>query len=267
MTLQAPQALASLQRDFQAYVLHRAPAVLAQVRASGKADAATRMDVYAEGYPLRLLEALQADYPGLYAIAGAQAFDGFGRGFIAAHPSRFRNLRWYGGALASYLATQPPWSARRELADMARFEWAMASSFDGADAEALQREALGAVDPEDWPRLRFCLHPAVRSVELASNVASSWTAQARGEPLPQTQVEEAPARWLLTRRELQVHFRRMAGDEALVFDQMASGASFEAWCSELGELLGEQAAAVRAVECLGQWLADGALAGFTLDPA
>ena len=129
--------LARLQREFQAYVLHRDPAVLQHVLGAGAADAATRMDVYADGYPLRLLEALQTDYPGLRAITGGQDFEALGRAFIAACPSTLRNLRWYGERLSPFLETSPPWSDRCELADMARFEWAMACSFDALDAAGL----------------------------------------------------------------------------------------------------------------------------------
>jgi len=256
--------LARLQREFQAYVLHRDPAVLQHVLGAGAADAATRMDVYADGYPLRLLEALQTDYPGLRAITGGQDFEALGRAFIAACPSTLRNLRWYGERLSPFLETSPPWSDRCELADMARFEWAMACSFDALDAAGLSREALTGVSAENWPRLSFIVHPAVRRVELKTNVTRAWSAQARGEKLPKLQRESTSTAWLLTRRRLQVRFRAMTPEEASAFDRLATGASFARWCSELGEMVGEEVAAGRAVEWLNQWLADGALAGFAL---
>jgi hypothetical protein len=260
----ADPALAGLQREFQDYVLHRAPAVLKRVRATGSADAATRMDVYADGYVLRLLEALQSDYAGLAAIAGDDGFDALGRAFIAATPSFFRNLRWYGGGLPAFLASTPPWSERKELADMARFEWAMATVFDAPDVHALQREDLGSVDPQHWPRLAFSVHPAVQRVALVTDVPAAWSAQARGEPLPPLPPQVATT-WLLTRRQLQVRFRAMAATEAAAFESLAAGRSFAQWCGELGEAVGQDAAALQAVQWLGQWLADGALAGFSIE--
>ena len=71
--------LARLQREFHDYMLHRDPAVLQHVVGTGAADAATRMDVYADGYSLRLLEALEEDYPGLKAIAGSRVNHLLGR--------------------------------------------------------------------------------------------------------------------------------------------------------------------------------------------
>ena len=57
----------------------------------------------------------------------------------------------------------------------------------------------------------------------------------------------------------------MTPEEASAFERLATGASFARWCSELGEMVGEELAAGRAVEWLNQWLADGALAGFALE--
>ena len=256
--------LARLQRDFQQYVLGGEPAALRHVVGTGLADAATRMNVYAEGYVLRLLEALEADYPGLKAIAGDEAFGALGRAYIAAHPSRFRNLRWYGGALSQFLESRPEWSDRPELTDMARFEWAMAASFDALDAACLNREALTRVAQHDWPRLCFIVHPAVRRIELTTNVTRAWSAQSRGEELPPLRRDTTPTPWLLTRRRLQVRFRPMALEEAAAFDALAARAGFAQWCEALGQQVGRERAAERAVEWLNQWLADGALAGFAL---
>jgi hypothetical protein len=256
--------LAGLQHEFQDYVLEREPAVLARVRGTGAADAATRMNVYAKGYALRLLEALETDYPGLKAIAGAEHFEALGRAFIAAHRSPYRNLRWYGDRLAPFLAAAPAWSGRPDLADMARFEWAMSSSFDALDACALRREDLARIAPADWPRLTFTVHPAVQRVVLHSNVPVAWSAQARGDRLPPLLQDPHPTTWLLTRRQLQVRFRAMAPEEAVAFDRLAACAPFATWCGELGAMVGEQLAATRAVEYLNQWLAEEALAGLTI---
>jgi hypothetical protein len=263
----AVSELAGLQREFQGYVLQRAPGVLGRVRGTGAADAATRMNVYAEGYALRLLEALETDYPGVKAIAGADDFEALGRAFIAEFPSTYRNLRWYGERLAQFLAQSPAWSGRTELADMARFEWAMATSFDALDAACLTRESLAGIAPAHWPHLTLVVHPAVQRVRLQTNAPAAWSAQARGDCVPGPRRDPHSTTWLLTRRQLQVRFRAMAPQEAGAFDRVAARAPFQVWCSELGAIVGEQLAAARAVEYLNQWLADGALAGFVLGPA
>ncbi len=257
--------LVRMQREFQRYMLQRDPSILQQVMAGDAGDAVVRMDVYADGYSVRLLEALESDHPGLKAIAGSEAFEALGRAYIAAHPSSFRNLRWFGGQLAPFLESSPKWSELPELAEMARFEWAMAESFDAPDAPCLSRETLAGVSQHDWPRLTFIVHPAVQRVVLTTNAPQRWAAQDRGEPL--AAFSRGPAStWLLTRREFQVRFRAMSAGEASAFDRLATQVGFAQWCGEVGDLVGQDRAAEQAIGWLNQWLADGALAGFALDP-
>ena len=57
------------------------------VRDTSKADRDTLLDVYRDGYALRLIEVLTIDYPGVLAMAGPADFDRMARDYIAAHPS------------------------------------------------------------------------------------------------------------------------------------------------------------------------------------
>ena len=103
-------SLADLQRAFQDYVLTSHPGFTGQVRDTSKADRVTLLDVYRDGYALRLIEVLESDYPGLLAMAGPADFDVMARAYIAAHPSHFRSVRWFGGKLAEFLAATPPFN-------------------------------------------------------------------------------------------------------------------------------------------------------------
>jgi uncharacterized protein (UPF0276 family) len=255
--------LAQLQHEFQGYVLDRDPAVLQHVSGTAAADAATRMSVHVRGYTLKLLGALEADYPVLKAIVGGEEFEALGHAYIAAQASISADLHGFEEGLLPFLDSEPRWSERPELADMARFEWAMARSFDAADENVLSREALTGLTAESWARLRFIVHPAVQRIELRTNAAHAWSAWARGESLPPLRRNAASATWLLTRQELKVRFRAMASEEATAFDRLAAGACFAQWCDELGPGV----IAERAVELLNRWLADGAFAGVALAAA
>ena len=68
-------SLADLQRAFQDYVLTSGDAFTAQVRDTSKTDRVTLLDVYRDGYALRLIEVLTNDYPGVMAMAGPADFD------------------------------------------------------------------------------------------------------------------------------------------------------------------------------------------------
>ena len=68
-------SLGDLQRAFQDYLLASSESFQAAVRDTRKADRITLLDVYRDGYALRLIEALTTDYPGLMAMAGPADFD------------------------------------------------------------------------------------------------------------------------------------------------------------------------------------------------
>ena len=146
--------LASLQRAFQRHVYRPGRAMERAVLATPRANAARRLGVYADAYRSRLVEALGNDYPALQGLLGETGFDRMMREFVAAHPSRHPNLRWYGGELAGFLTCSARWRRRPLLAELATFEWALGLAFDAADAPALGTDALARVPAAQWPRMR-----------------------------------------------------------------------------------------------------------------
>jgi len=76
---------------------------------------------------------------------------------------RLNRAQWLAVAIAAlgvlWLTVQlgaPPW-----IAELARFEWARLDLFDAPDAAPVALDALRAVAPEDWARLRFTPVPAL----------------------------------------------------------------------------------------------------------
>src|SRR5271169_6711582 len=120
---EAPKSLAGLQQAFQAYVHEpaRLEGIVRGIHPDTRVSAEDRLGIYATAYRLRLLEALDADYPGLHTLAGDEEFDAIGRAFIAAQPSVFYNLRWYGGALSQFLRTAEAYREYPVVAQLADF--------------------------------------------------------------------------------------------------------------------------------------------------
>ena len=81
-------------------------------------------------------------------LLGAEEFGAVAGRYIDEHPSQFASIRWFGDCLAQELERShaaQPW-----IAELARWEWAMAASFDAQDAPTVGIEALAAVAPGDW---------------------------------------------------------------------------------------------------------------------
>jgi hypothetical protein len=255
------KSLAGLQQAFQAYV-HEAgklDGIVDAIQPDEKVPAQQRLGIYESGYRLRLLEALNTDYPGLHALAGDDEFDAIGRDFIDAYPSIFYNLRWYGGELPQFLRTAEAWRDYGVLAEMADFEWALSTAFDAADDPVLQVEDIGRVPPEDWPEMTFLPHASVQLVDLQWDVVSVWTAAREERDAEAPEKHEAPKPWIVWRAGLKTLFRSLAEDEAAAFKALREGANFGELCELLLQWHEVDTVAMRAAQLLKQWTQEGLL--------
>jgi len=163
---------------------------------------------------------------------------------------------------SGFLASDAEYSKAPILAELARWEWAMAAVFDAADAEPLDISAFAQLAPEDWAELRFEWSPAVQIVELEWNVPQLWKAVTedtdRPDPIP------APTRYLIWRRELQIYFRPLTAEEATVIAASRAGQSFGELCVLLCEHLAESEASLHAAGFLRGWVESGLLVGAAL---
>ncbi|HQU15882.1 MAG TPA: DNA-binding domain-containing protein [Gammaproteobacteria bacterium] len=249
--------LRDLQEVFQAYVLSGdAAAIEARVTGSRRATALTRLGVYGEAYALRLLEALESDYPVLRAVVGEGGFEALGRRYIVGHPSHHFSIRWFGGDLARLLRDaglgERPW-----LAELAAFEWAMTEVFDAADAPTLVVEEMAAVPPEQWPGMRLIVHPSLRRLDLRWDVTRVWKAVKADEPPPVPVRTTKPVAWVLWRRDLTNYFRSLPEDAAWALDAVRDGATFSDLCQGVCEWVAEADAPLQAAGLLKGWVTDG----------
>lgn len=256
-------SLADLQRAFQDYLLASSDSFQAAVRDTAKADRATLLDVYREGYALRLIEALTTDYPGLMAMAGPADFDHMARAYIAAHPSHHRSVRWYGRGVADFLASTPPYSDTPAAAEMARFEWALGEAFDSPDVTPIAADGLLSLAPEAWETLSFTALPSLQRIPFSHEVPQAWQRRAEVEP-GDLEVARAPEPvvWAIWRPTLDTNFRSLETDEAAMLEALVAGRTFPELCEAVAPFTGEEQAPPRAAGLLRAMVEGGMIAGF-----
>jgi hypothetical protein len=253
--------LASLEDDFQRFLLSGADGIQMRVIGTKKVPIDTRLTIYGDGYRARLIEALEAHYPALLALLGKEEFANLGDAYVRAHDSNFASIRFYGGTLAAFLTTHAEHRSTPLRAELARWEWAMSDVFDAADAACIDVAALGRIAPHDWAELKFELHPAMRRVDLNWNVPSFWKALTQGEPPPAPAATAAPVAWLLWRQELQIFFRPLSNPEAQALEAVRCGASFGELCVALCATCSDEEAPARAAGFLREWVESGLVVG------
>jgi hypothetical protein len=175
--------LATVQRWMQAVVVHpgRLPEAVADPatrKALAGADVGTvilpsktlapaeRVGIYHGMYLLRMVEALESDYPALQHALGEPAFRRLVEAYVQKHPSRSYTLNRLGDHLPDFVRRVGPARRRGFLYDLARLELAVTQVFDAPERRSLSNAEIAAVDPADWARARLTPVDAFRLLAL-----------------------------------------------------------------------------------------------------
>jgi hypothetical protein len=252
--------LAELQQALQSHVLHGDAAIVGAIDESPEIPASVRLGVYSDAYRLRLIEALESNFPVLAKLLGDAPFARLTQEYLLQHPSRHFSIRWFGDRLAEFLAEYPDYRDQPWLSELAAWEWKIATAFDAADAPILTIDDLSSIAPEQWPQLRFSSHPSVHRHVLTTNAAAIAKAASEDQLLP-TPTSSRKAEWLIWRQELSVQFRSLDAAEAAALDAAISGASFEEICEALVEHFDASDVPLRAASLLKRWTTDQLLSG------
>jgi hypothetical protein len=246
-----------LQQGFQQAILASDPTPGLFVREDEALEGG--IDLYLNAYRIRLSAALADNYPVLRLAMGDEAFDELAAHYLAAHPSPHRSIRWFGDRLCEFIATHPDLIPHPALVDLARMDWALRNAFDAADQAPDGVEILKTLAAEDWPGLRFDLHPSVALLDLAWQIEPIWHALNRNADAATEAPEDLNHTLLVWRKGLECLWRSLEPIETSTLRLAADGASFAEICEALIGIAGEHQAASRAVTLLQQWLNDGLL--------
>lgn len=186
--------LAGVQRWMQAVIVHPGdvdeavaspdaareldPARLGElVRPSWSLSSAERVEIYHDMYPLRMVEALESDFPGIRHTLGEEGFEAFVAAYVADHPSRSYTLNRLGDHVPQFFLDHPEWPDSAFLHDLARLELAITQVFDEEETPTLGEAEVRAVPAEAWAsarlrpikafRLLALRHPATQALEAA----------------------------------------------------------------------------------------------------
>lgn len=217
----------------------------------------TRLKIYFDGYRLRLIEALTDDFEKLKIIMGEERFDKLAREYIDAQPSRFFSLRDFGGNFPEFLHNHADYQHIPFLAEMAKFEWAMAFTLDAADAIPLSMEYFSALPAEKWPELKIQFHPSVRMLQFSWDVPEIWYLIEQEEEERAPQASAMPVSWLIFRKDNRSYFRSCSEEEAWAYVYMQEQHNFAQLCEALSNRMPEDKIAAYALSILRLWLDEG----------
>jgi hypothetical protein len=113
--------------------------------------AVERVGVYQGMYLLRMIEALEGDYPAVAHLLGADAFADLVTRFVAAHPSSSYTFNRLGRQFPEFLRVSRGVRGKAFAADLARLELAVTEVFDAPESPAWPVDAVAKRPTEAWP--------------------------------------------------------------------------------------------------------------------
>jgi hypothetical protein len=254
------------QSEFQRGILTGDVSVLAEILDSPREKREILFGVYKHAYASRLVEAMRNDHKLLHSYLGDEMFDAMGEAYVAANPSQHPNLRWFSGNLPDFLKSSEPYSEYPVISDLAALEKALNDAFDARDAPVVGITDLAGFAPEAWSDLTFEVHPSAIRLDLATNASAIWLALKNNDETPPDAVAlEQPSRLLIWRQDVTPMFRELNPEEAMMWDEAASGIPFGVLCSMLATYDDPDGAAARGAGYLHNWVTTGLLTGVSGD--
>ncbi|EYC52677.1 hypothetical protein AZ34_17460 [Hylemonella gracilis str. Niagara R] len=201
------------------------------IRTPPGVDAGQRLGIYHNAYRARLAEVLAESFARTVLYMGSDRFEQDARAFAVSHPPMVRNLAHYGADFAAFLAALYP--GNPELQELAQLDWDLRTTFDEADAPALDTQTAGAQEAALWLNRAQPLHPSLKLRSIRTNVAQIWHAIDRDLEVPAVAHREEPGTLLVWRKGLLPHFQTLEPDQAAFMLSLAQGRSIEATCADL----------------------------------
>lgn len=248
-------SLLALQRDMRAWLAADEDEGVARLGVG----AAPGLRVYQNNYRAALVACLTDSFKQTGAWIGGDAL----YEAIVFHVMRVPPSSW---TLDAYTRDFPESLSQLypddpEVAELAWIDHALGEAFVGADSPAIGPAEAATID---WDAARLHLVPTLAMAPLTTNATAIWAALAAGEDPPGAEPLPAPGAILVWRQDQVSQFRAidLAERDALVAVQ--DGQSFAELCAAHVEAAGEEAGIARVGGWLGQWLADGLIAGVSV---
>lgn len=255
-------SLVETLEQFQAYLLDKDNAFINEVVGPTQDFKLTRMDVYHDGYSLRLVDILKKAFPVLHKLVGCELFDKIAREYLKVYPSNHYSVGYFGRHLSKFLSAhypnEPKWT------EIAAFEWALEMVIEAPDAHQLSFEEMAAVPPDAWGNLTLTTHPSLQLLPLFSNAPAIWHAVRNGQEMPEVKFESKPVIWLVWRFQRQAYFCPTSLEQLMMMQAIQQGQTFSQVCEMLCEYLDEEQVVPFAAETLRNWIVEGIFSEFSI---
>jgi hypothetical protein len=238
-----------LQRDFASALLNPAMPVPKDVK--GTAD--KRYAIYRNNVTVGLVRAMEANFPAIRKLLGAEYFVGLAREFVQAHPPRSPLMFFYGDGFADFLQLQDDLVEYPYLADVARLEQKWRLSYHEQDAPCLSSDEIAGLNETQLSDLRLTSHPAFALLESPYAVHAIFKANRRDDDLEISSLN-TPEYVVITRPQFNVETQTVSKGTYVFLSLLSEGQSL----GEAADKAFEVDPDLDLAHCISTFLAAGA---------
>lgn len=234
--------LSQLQDGWQWYILNGQLNPL-QAWISGGSPK-ERLEIYADAYEARLLEAMEKIFPCLEKQAGEERFYQYCVAYFKQCPSNHYSLAHIGHQFSEFLQRY-----NTMFAEIALFEWVIYQAVDAPNATPINQKMLMQIRPEKWSEMIFSLHPSVAIVSFKHDVP---------EIIKNKNKNKKNLYYRIWRKNLQVYYLPMTKTEYIFLRYIQDKLPFGLICEKLLDQadISEEKIVDYAVSCIMRWLSD-----------
>ncbi len=245
--------LANLQQAFQSHLLKDDESIIQELIWPVNGLLGDRLDVYANAYRWRLIDALEKEYGLLHTYLGDDQFGELAEAYIDEYPSRFYSISGFTRQLPQFLLTlQPEKAYLSELAGLIR---ALSQSLEAEDVPFLKPTTLAEMPIQNWPSLVFKYHPSVQYLTFQWNTFELWKSLVQKTAHPQLLQKNSYC--IVWRKQLQSYANSLTEQEAVAFQALQLGSCFAESCEAVAAGCTKEAeAATLVANCITRWLHD-----------
>lgn len=220
-------------------------------------NATDRIAVYADGYFIRLSNAVAADYPALAHYMGADSFHGAAQAYVRSYPSRHWDLNLYPIGFAAFIYAWLDDPTARALADL---ESAIVDVFWKPDSVPLNPTDLATLSMEQLAFYVFKPRAALKLLRLDAS-AHQYLAAFRAGEAPR-HIESAPEHLCVVRHHNEVQRLVLQNDEYVLLSLLCAGSPFGAALDQLSGRISE----AELMPLMARWLKAGLFQAQSINP-
>ena len=229
------------------------------IRPSRTLTSVERVGVYQGMYLLRMVEALENDYPALAHFLGGDAFEDLVARYVAAHPSKSYTLNRLGEALPEFVRASRGIRKKAFAADLARLERAVTEVFDAPQSPAWPAAEIERLPQGAWPGAVFVPIAALRTLAFGHPV-NAYFQSVKDENHDHPDTGRKPTWIVVWRKNYEVWRLNLSKDAYDFLRALSSGKPFgKAVASAARRLQGN--AGDQLFRWLRDWVAEGMFQG------